>query len=111
MLLQSLRLRLISNKFLLDKIKLKYFLYESTECKQILHRALKYSSLEIDKKFHFLKYDDLSTRPRMPHELLLTVGGWSGGFPTNSIETYDSRSNTWLKLEDLDQGNNLYKYI
>ena len=34
--------------------------------------------------------------PRLPHEVLLAVGGWSGGsrrsgIPTNTVEAYDIR--------------------
>jgi kelch-like protein 10 len=30
-------------------------------------------------------------RPRIPHEILFTCGGWSGGSPTSAIELYDVR--------------------
>ena len=29
---------------------------------------------------------NILTRPRLPHQVLLAVGGWSGGSPTNTIE-------------------------
>lgn len=35
-------------------------------------------------------------RPRIPHEMLFAVGGWSGGIPTNAIETYDTRADRWI---------------
>lgn len=30
-------------------------------------------------------------RPRVPHEILFAIGGWSAGSPTNFVETYDTR--------------------
>uniref|UniRef100_A0A8C5B8P0 BACK domain-containing protein n=1 Tax=Gadus morhua TaxID=8049 RepID=A0A8C5B8P0_GADMO len=36
------------------------------------------------------------TRPRLPHAVLLAVGGWSGGAPTSSVESYDARANRWV---------------
>lgn len=30
-------------------------------------------------------------RPRVPHEILFAIGGWSAGSPTNFMETYDTR--------------------
>ena len=40
--------------------------------------------------------------PRLPHEVLLAVGGWSGnqrtGSPTNTIEAYDSRTEKWVNI-------------
>ena len=38
------------------------------------------------------------SRPRLPHEILFAVGGWSGGSPTNSIEAYDARANCWVSI-------------
>lgn len=35
-------------------------------------------------------------RPRIPHEILFAVGGWSGGSPTNVMETYDTRADQWI---------------
>jgi len=37
-------------------------------------------------------------RPRVPHEILFAIGGWSGGSPTNFIETYDTRADRWVKV-------------
>jgi hypothetical protein len=37
-------------------------------------------------------------RPRIPHEILFAIGGWSGGNPTNFIETYDTRADRWIKV-------------
>lgn len=41
-------------------------------------------------------------RPRVPHEVLFAIGGWSGGSPTNFIETYDTRADRWVKVEEVD---------
>ena len=44
------------------------------------------------------------SRPRlpeeMPHEILLAIGGWSGGSPTNEIEAYDSITTSWRKVTE-----------
>ncbi len=43
-------------------------------------------------------------RPRVPHEVMFVIGGWSGGSPTSVIETYDTRADRWIKLEATDRG-------
>ena len=43
-------------------------------------------------------------RPRVPHEVMFAVGGWSGGSPTNVIETYDTRADRWITIETTDKG-------
>lgn len=37
-------------------------------------------------------------RPRLPSAILLAVGGWGDGRPTNSIEAYDVNAKSWLSL-------------
>lgn len=37
-------------------------------------------------------------RPRIPHEVMFAIGGWSGGSPTAVIETYDTRADRWIKV-------------
>ncbi|KAM7384375.1 hypothetical protein PAMA_011636 [Pampus argenteus] len=38
------------------------------------------------------------TRPRMPTAIVLAIGGWRGGDPTNCIEAYDIRADFWINL-------------
>ena len=44
----------------------------------------------------------IQKQPRLPHEVLLAVGGWSGNrrtcSPTNIIEAYDSRTDKWVDI-------------
>lgn len=37
-------------------------------------------------------------RPRYPFEVLFAIGGWSGGSPTSIIETYDTKSDRWMRI-------------
>lgn len=37
-------------------------------------------------------------RPRIPHEVPFAIGGWSGGSPTNAVETYDTRADRWIRV-------------
>ena len=44
----------------------------------------------------------IQKQPRLPHEVLLAVGGWSGNrrtcSPTNLIEAYDARTDKWVDI-------------
>lgn len=46
--------------------------------------------------------------PRVPHEILFVIGGWSGGSPTNMVETYDTRADHWLVCKTPDRGWLIY---
>lgn len=36
--------------------------------------------------------------PRMSGAILLAIGGWSRGDPTNAIEAYDIRADRWMNV-------------
>lgn len=36
--------------------------------------------------------------PRLPHEVIFAVGGWSEGAPQTCIETYDTRADRWIRV-------------
>ena len=59
-----------------------------------------YSPESIPKSIDPLSH--IQKQPRLPHEVLLAVGGWSGNrrtcSPTNSIEAYDSRTDKWVDI-------------
>lgn len=38
-------------------------------------------------------------RPRIPHSILLAIGGWQQGHPTTLIESYDSNCNLWFECK------------
>ncbi|XP_061582031.1 kelch-like protein 10 [Cololabis saira] len=76
---------------LLPKVRLalldmKYFLMKVISS-EVVKRNLDYYSMISDVPRPIL------TRPRMPRSILLAMGGWSAGDPTNSIEAYDIRTN------------------
>ena len=40
--------------------------------------------------------------PRLPHEVLFAIGGWSEGLPQKYIETYDTRADRWVRVANED---------
>jgi kelch-like protein 10 len=36
--------------------------------------------------------------PRLPHEVIFAIGGWSEGSAQTCIETYDTRADRWIRL-------------
>lgn len=36
--------------------------------------------------------------PRIPHEVIFAIGGWSEGVPQKLIETYDTRADRWNRV-------------
>ncbi|XP_023319325.1 kelch-like protein 10 [Trichogramma pretiosum] len=48
------------------------------------------------------------TRPRVPHEILFAIGGWTSGSPTNFVETYDTRADRWYLSAWMDSTPRAY---
>lgn len=48
------------------------------------------------------------TRPRLPYAILFAIGGWSGGSPTNAIETYDARADKWVNVTSQEESPRAY---
>ena len=40
--------------------------------------------------------------PRLPHEVIFAIGGWSEGSPQTIIETYDTRADRWVIVTEQD---------
>jgi len=78
--------------------------HDSEQCKPIVIETLKFLyDLDMEEG----KEVDLTNpiaRPRVPFEVLFVVGGWSGGSPTNIIETYDTRADRWITIDNADRG-------
>lgn len=36
--------------------------------------------------------------PRIPHDVIFAIGGWSEGRPQSFIETYDTRADRWINI-------------
>uniref|UniRef100_A0A8C6KUU9 Kelch like family member 10 n=1 Tax=Nothobranchius furzeri TaxID=105023 RepID=A0A8C6KUU9_NOTFU len=43
------------------------------------------------------------SRPRLPPAILLAIGGWNDGLPTNAIEAYNVRAERWITVENMER--------
>lgn len=76
-------------------------LQKSKKCKSITNSiTLKMTREDVTSRRPSVHNSDAMARPRMPSAILLAIGGWSGGNPTNGIEAYDIRANSWRNVTD-----------
>lgn len=40
--------------------------------------------------------------PRIPHDVIFAIGGWSGGQARQYVEVYDTRADRWISLPNND---------
>ncbi|XP_076741497.1 kelch-like protein 10 [Maylandia zebra] len=96
-LLSKVRLGLMTSDYLKDHVLSSELVEANSECLSMISNAI----LDIhdlgSRPFISALYHPLA-RPRLPHSILLAIGGWSGGEPTNGIEAYDCRANRWVNV-------------
>lgn len=81
------------------KVKAHPYVSGSDQCKPLVIETIKFLyDLDISDDREVDTSNPLA-RPRIPHEILFAIGGWSGGSPTNVMETYDTRADRWIECQ------------
>lgn len=107
-LLRAVRLGLLSTQFFVEKVKAHPYIKDNEQCKPLVIETLKFLyDLDMDEDKD-LDITNPLARPRVPHEVMFVVGGWSGGSPTNIVETYDMRADKWIVCDTGDEGPRAY---
>ncbi|KAK7110160.1 kelch-like protein 10 isoform X2 [Littorina saxatilis] len=107
-LLKTIRLGLLTTQFFVEKVKSHPYVRESDTAKPIVIETLKFLyDLDMDDKKE-VDMNNPIARPRVPYEILFVMGGWSGGSPTNMMETYDTRADRWVVCDNPDSGPRAY---
>ncbi|XP_056630797.1 kelch-like protein 10 [Diorhabda sublineata] len=102
-LMKCIRLGLLDTQFFLERVKEHPYVSSSEESRPMIIETLKFLyDLEMITHRDGEVITPEIARPRVPHEILFAIGGWSGGSPTNFIETYDTRADRWVKVEEVD---------
>ncbi|XP_066908319.1 kelch-like protein 10 [Halyomorpha halys] len=103
-LMGQIRLGLMDTQFFLEHVKEHPYVVGNEACRPIIIDTLRFL---YDLEMITQRQGEVTTpeiaRPRVPHEILFAIGGWSGGSPTNYIETYDTRADRWVKVEEVDR--------
>ena len=68
-------------------------------CLTIINNVTRVIASITECRLQFPTTGEIFTRHRMPSSILLAIGGWSGGDPTNAIEAYDIRAGDWTYVE------------
>lgn len=93
-LLSRVRLGLMSPEYFMNNVRNNPLVLENEACSFIIINAMKVIfDLHVEPTSSGLV--SYMTRQRIPSEVLLAIGGWSIGNPTNGIEAYDTRANCW----------------
>ncbi|XP_010785452.1 kelch-like protein 10 [Notothenia coriiceps] len=97
-LLSKVRLALMSEGYLKSNVRSNELVKNNIECKLMVRKALDIITC-IRPNYSSVLCNHLA-RPRLPNAVLLAIGGWSGGDPTNGIEAYDIRTDSWVNVSN-----------
>lgn len=107
-LLKTIRLGLLTTSFFVETVRPHPYVRESETAKPIVIETLKFLyDLDMDERREVDLTNPIA-KPRVPCEILFVIGGWSGGSPTNLVETYDTRADRWIVCDSPDAGPRAY---
>lgn len=98
--LPFVRLGLMNSDYFVEHVKTHP--YVAVESQDEGARAMKRTIIETLKLLYDLELAPKDkvpalARPRLPPQVLIATGGWSGGAPTNVMECYDVRADQWFR--------------
>nr|XP_055033979.1 kelch-like protein 10 isoform X2 [Misgurnus anguillicaudatus] len=97
-LLPKVRMGLMTSDYYQNNVKSNPLVTDDEFCSNVINSATKaLNNLNISE----LSSQDLPKqliRPRLPPTVMLAIGGWSTGGPTNMIEAYDVRADCWVNV-------------
>ncbi|GAB0199093.1 kelch-like protein 10 [Grus japonensis] len=96
-LLSKVRLALMQAEYFMNNVKTHEYVRDNEECKVLIINALT-EMYNLNMHGPSLDFTNPLSRPRLPYAILFAIGGWSGGSPTNAIETYDARADKWVNV-------------
>ncbi|XP_059926462.1 kelch-like protein 10 [Gadus macrocephalus] len=93
-LLLKVRMGLMDPEYFLSRVESHPLVRRDTRCSPAVTAMLRLiGACDASARLDVL---NPLTRPRLPPAVLLAVGGWSGGAPTGSVESYDARADRWV---------------
>lgn len=98
----------MSPEYILDSVTDNKLVKASEECRPILLKTMEVILDLRTRRFSDSVFCNPLARPRLPPAILLAVGGWSGGSPTNNIEAYDVRAGRWVNVANNGEAPRAY---
>lgn len=102
-LMRCVKLGLLETSYFTEKVKKHHYVENNTACMPVVNETLYFLyELETISRKTVRVETPMLARPRNPHVILFTVGGWSNSAPSSIIETYDTRADRWIQVLEVD---------
>uniref|UniRef100_A0A3Q3A8B3 Kelch like family member 10 n=1 Tax=Kryptolebias marmoratus TaxID=37003 RepID=A0A3Q3A8B3_KRYMA len=97
-LLIKVRMALLDVEYIRNTVLTNALVQKNKKCLSFIDAATKIIHQMDTFRAPLFHHSNPIARPRLPRAILLAIGGWSGGDPTNGIEAYDIRANRWTNV-------------
>lgn len=87
----------------MEHVKRNKYVENEPEARPIILETMRFlCDLEtMSSKSHEFATPPLAV-PRLPHEVIFAIGGWSEGAPQTVVESYDTRADRWVRVNNED---------
>lgn len=83
----------------MDRVKRHRFVANNPELRPTVIDVMKFfSDLQSSSQLFSRPNMPDFAMPRLPHEILFAIAGWSNGSPQSIIESYDTRADRWNRI-------------
>lgn len=83
----------------MEKVKKNHYVENNNDARPIILETMRFLC---DLETLSSATDEIITPalalPRLPHQIIIAIGGWSEGSPQSCIETYDTRADRWVRV-------------
>lgn len=83
----------------MEHVKLNHYVQSDPEARPIILETMRFLC---DLETMSSQSNEILTPalaiPRLPHEVIFAIGGWSEGAPQTVIESYDTRADRWVRV-------------
>ncbi|XP_064172341.1 kelch-like protein 10 [Anguilla rostrata] len=97
-LLPKVRMSFLDPNYFLHNVMENSVVKESRECRDLLTRTKRFLQNRLVTRLFSSLISAQPCPPRLPHAILLAVGGWSERSPSSALESYDVRANQWVSV-------------
>ncbi|XP_035385368.1 kelch-like protein 10 [Electrophorus electricus] len=104
----TLRMALMMPDHIMNNVKDNAVVKDSEDCKPFIINALRtMNDLNMNGPSN-TDFRNPLAHPRLPYTILLAIGGWSDGSPTNGGEAYDARADLWVNITQEEESPRAY---
>lgn len=97
--MRAIRLGLLPNKYFMEHVKTNRYVENDKETRPIILETMRFlCDLETMSTASNEFLTPALAIPRLPHEVIFAIGGWSEGAPQTVIESYDTRADRWVRV-------------